>query len=149
MTWSRGVGGLSSNEEIVQADVGPSELRRRATRPAQAAAPAVCREYLNDLKSMADRISDAEKCSIIGCQIRRLGVDIRENNRDRQSQVEQGDRHISTRRSHRMCHEVSKVCQKLCKRPINTSFCDCRISGILTEQEISRILLKQSKVGRN
>jgi hypothetical protein len=65
-----------------------------------------------------------------------LSVDIIKDKRDRQSQVKHGDRHISTRRSHRMCHEVSEICQKLCKRSINSGFCDDRIRGILSEQEI-------------
>ncbi len=56
-----------SNAEILQADVGRAELRRRAARRAQAASAAGCSEYLNDLKSMTKRVDDAEKCNIVCC----------------------------------------------------------------------------------
>jgi len=45
---------------ILQADVDRTELRRRGHPRRQAA-------NLNDLKAMVERVSDADKCSIVGC----------------------------------------------------------------------------------
>lgn len=88
----RGARFLRANR-ILQADIGRAALRRRAARSALAASAAVFCEYLNDLKSMTKRISDANECNIIGYQIRRLADNIRKDIRGRHNQLSKEVRH--------------------------------------------------------